>query len=166
MSIDNEYATLPSFTNPKEAEYALQPMALTEIQQNATFHSPGAMIVPAQGANRSGTVDMASMIGNWSATTRGWVPCPPRVPKRGPYLISDIPLPHLSLSEQKASSSRELHEKSLLMTLEASTVLYSKLNRLILQRCKKGYLFDSKANRDILKDDQWLQDVWLWMEGM
>lgn len=66
-------------------------------------------------------------------------------------------------------SSREQHERSHWAALDGppfSTVPYAKLNNRMLQRCRKGYLFDCEKNRSILTDDPWLQDIWLWIEGM
>jgi len=74
----------------------------------------------------------------------------------------------LSITEKKILSSRERHEKShyvLLKGFISANTAYAMLNALMLQRCRKRYLFDCEKNRGILVDDPWLQDVWLWMEG-
>ena len=73
------------------------------------------------------------------------------------------------LMAEKPLSSRELHEWSHWTALEDVTsaeVTYAKLNNRMFQRCKRGYLFDCEKNRSILTDDPWLQDIWVWIEGM
>jgi hypothetical protein len=77
-------------------------------------------------------------------------------------------LKDLSIIEKKILSSRERHEKShyeLLKGFFSANTAYAMLNALMLQRCRKRYLFDCEKNKEILNDDPWLQDVWLWIEG-
>lgn len=72
----------------------------------------------------------------------------------------------LSIFVKKPLSSRERHEQSQWLALDgecASGVLYAKVNRMMFNRCKKGYLFDYKRNRDALCEDPWLQGVWRWI---
>jgi hypothetical protein len=74
----------------------------------------------------------------------------------------------VNITSDKPLSSREEHEKALWDTLKGSVsakVTLTKLRRLIIRRCKNGYLFDCVRNREILADDPWLQDVWQWIEG-
>ncbi len=74
-----------------------------------------------------------------------------------------------SFTEMKILCSRERHEKShyvLLKGFISAGTAYAVLNALMLQRCRKHYLFDCEKNREILADDPWLQDVWLWIEGL
>lgn len=73
------------------------------------------------------------------------------------------------LAPMKSLSSREQHERSHWAALNSppfAAVPYAKMNYRMLQRCRKGYLFDCEKNRRILMDDPWLQDIWLWIEGM
>jgi hypothetical protein len=75
----------------------------------------------------------------------------------------------LSLIEKKILSSRERHEKShylLLKSFIPADTAYAMLNALMLQRCRDRYLFNCGKNREILANDPWLQDVWLWIEGL
>jgi WD repeat-containing protein mio len=75
----------------------------------------------------------------------------------------------LSIAEKKILSSREHHEKSHYMLLKgfiSANTAYAMMNALMLQRCRKRYLFNYELNREILVDDPWLQDVWLWIEGL
>jgi hypothetical protein len=77
-------------------------------------------------------------------------------------------LKDLSITEKKILSSRERHEKFhyvLLKGFISINTAYAMLNALMLQRCRKRYLFDCQKNREIFIDDPWLQDVWLWIEG-
>jgi hypothetical protein len=74
-----------------------------------------------------------------------------------------------SLAPIRPLSSREQHERSHWAALDDppfAAVPYAKLNSRMLQRCKKGYLFNCEKNRNILINNPWLQDIWLWIEGM
>lgn len=71
-----------------------------------------------------------------------------------------------SSASKTISSSRELHDKSHYSTRgtskEARTEL---LDHVMLQRAIDGYLFNCKLNKAVAIDDEWLQDVWVWIEG-
>lgn len=65
-------------------------------------------------------------------------------------------------------SHRQLHEKLLASTLE--TRGFPKdgqvvLDHIALLRAKDQYLFNARANRDIVSDDAWLRDMWDWISG-
>ncbi|KAI0397765.1 WD repeat domain-containing protein [Xylariaceae sp. FL0594] len=63
-------------------------------------------------------------------------------------------------------SNRQLHENLLTRTL--CTTGFSKpeqsiLDHVMVLRSKEKYLFDCAANIDIVADDPWLKDLWLWI---
>ncbi|KAL6713379.1 hypothetical protein ACLMJK_008844 [Lecanora helva] len=64
-------------------------------------------------------------------------------------------------------SSRELHEQLLQMGGPISEFNVQEalaLSTVTRQRCVEGYLLDSKRNKEILRDDPWLQRLWKWIE--
>ena len=69
-------------------------------------------------------------------------------------------------TSKKISSSRELHDELHYTTRgtpeESRTDL---LDHVMLQRAIDGYLFNCKQNKAIVSDDEWLRDVWVWIEG-
>lgn len=78
-------------------------------------------------------------------------------------------LEKLSLSPSKLLSSREKHEimywAALQDTPDAETV-YNKLSKTFRSRAVQGYLFDCEKNQEIMAGDPWLEDVWVWIEGL
>jgi hypothetical protein len=68
----------------------------------------------------------------------------------------------------KVYSSRELHDRSHYSTFRASPTSNrgSELpSHVMLNRTEDGYLFDCKKNQLIVANDNWLRDVWEWIEG-
>ncbi|KAF1985276.1 hypothetical protein K402DRAFT_464592 [Aulographum hederae CBS 113979] len=60
-------------------------------------------------------------------------------------------------------SSRDMHEELLQMGFpQVRTSLTSSLKQLGIQRqrCKEGYLFDADRNKEIVKNDPWLVELW------
>lgn len=110
----------------------------------------------------AGELPSDSKLRDWMINSLKWI---------AKDLVAPDPLTDLkglSITEKKILSSRERHEKShyvLLKGFISANAAYAMLNALMLQRCTKRYLFDCKKNREILIDDPWLQDVWLWIEG-
>jgi hypothetical protein len=69
---------------------------------------------------------------------------------------------------EKVMSSRERHDEAHYTTCLGTRTNVSKvdlLDHVMLQRAIDGYLFNCKANKAIVKDDQWLHDIWEWIEG-
>lgn len=69
----------------------------------------------------------------------------------------------------KPRTSRESHEQLLEMQtrnpklgIEEALASFTKARR----RCMEGYLFDCEKNIDILRDDRWLQRLWVWINRM
>ncbi|CZS93530.1 uncharacterized protein RCO7_10584 [Rhynchosporium graminicola] len=65
-------------------------------------------------------------------------------------------------------SSREQNEKSHFTATSrnpSTKATREHLNHVMLHRAVQGYLFEPKANRDVVVDDPWLQDVWEWIAG-
>jgi WD repeat-containing protein mio len=163
---DGEYTTLPRFTDPEEAESILGPIVSLAAQRDAVFSSSTNDIQSADSAAMlgvSGEFHSDSNMRDWMAKSIKWI---------AKEVLAPDPLTNLrdlSITEKKILSSRERHEKShyvLLKGFISANTAYAILNSLMLQRCRKRYLFDCAVNRDILADDPWLQDVWLWIEGL
>lgn len=75
-------------------------------------------------------------------------------------------LNHLALD--KIASSRERHEKLLSRISTGKTLQINQPDRvetLMLDRIRRGYIFNCRRNLLVLQDDPWLQDVWTWVEG-
>ena len=71
-------------------------------------------------------------------------------------------------TSNKIYSHQELHDQAHYTTQIDPTLTESNeklLDRVMLQRAMRGYLFNCNINQDIVKDDVWLQDVWEWIEG-
>lgn len=47
--------------------------------------------------------------------------------------------------------------------LPTSKEQHNLLDKVMLRRAKKGYLFNSELNMSIVSEDRWLQDVWEWV---
>jgi len=67
------------------------------------------------------------------------------------------------------TSNRQLHEN--LLTRSLCTAGFSKpaqsiVDHVMLLRSKEKYLFDYSANIDIVADDPWVKDMWLWVASM
>jgi hypothetical protein len=68
----------------------------------------------------------------------------------------------------KVYSSRELHDRSHYSTFRVPPTSNrgSELpSHVMLNRAEDGYLFDCKKNQLIVANDNWLRDVWEWIEG-
>ena len=162
---DGEYTTLPRFADPEEAEFALGPIASIAAQRDAVFRN--TIIAPQSTSTTAmppapGEPHPDLKLRDWTINSLKWIAKEPVAPDP---LISPK---DLSITEKKILSSRERHEKShyvLLKSFISANTAYAMLNALMLQRCRKRYLFDCEKNREILIDDPWLQDVWLWIEG-
>lgn len=60
-------------------------------------------------------------------------------------------------------SSREAHEK-LFIAKEAKNLKDAlTLSTIARRRCTEGYLFSCKRNAEVVSDDAWLRDMWLWI---
>jgi hypothetical protein len=71
-------------------------------------------------------------------------------------------------SPDKVFTSREVHGKLHYssMSLNSSNKPRNKLlEHVMLRRAFDGYLFDSKMNKMVFNDDQWLKDLWEWIQG-
>lgn len=65
-------------------------------------------------------------------------------------------------------SSRERHEKLLAHISVGKTFnpnAPDRIETLMLDRIRRGYIFNCKRNITVLQDDPWLQDVWIWVQG-
>jgi WD repeat-containing protein mio len=164
------------------------PMTSIEAQRDAIFRPAPNALHPANPATRISAASDLHLDPNmrkWISTTLGWIPSKSSATKAvkgvsaasssADYTtvtddaLSDLLLKDLSIAGKKILSSREQHEYTHWVALEPwtlSDVPYAKMNKIMLQRCKKRYLFDYERNREILIDDPWLQDVWLWIEGL
>ncbi|KAM3070267.1 hypothetical protein ACMFMG_010103 [Clarireedia jacksonii] len=67
------------------------------------------------------------------------------------------------LTENEAYSSREMHERAHQFSLPASKAEAMLIDQLFIKRALGGYLFDSEANKELVKEDPWLVDVWDWI---
>ena len=82
--------------------------------------------------------------------------------------LQDYDKKHLDNSVRKHSlSSREAHEQlyetrfmNVNLSLEYALSFFDVARR----RCAEGYLFDCKKNADIVVEDPWLQEMWLWID--
>ena len=66
-------------------------------------------------------------------------------------------------------SSRELHEKQLDIGSLSSTLPIEEIltvSTIARRRCDEGYLFDCTKNIEILREDPWLQRLWMWIDSM
>ena len=69
----------------------------------------------------------------------------------------------------KPRSSRESHEqlveiytRDTKLGIEEALAFFTEAGR----RCAEGYLFDCEKNIEILRDDRWLQRLWVWIDRM
>ncbi|KAH0541357.1 hypothetical protein FGG08_004195 [Glutinoglossum americanum] len=70
-------------------------------------------------------------------------------------------------------SSREQHEIQIIdaffgppgFSLDMTDFLALQERVVQRRRCKEGYLFNCALNKEIVADDQWLQDLWTWVDG-
>lgn len=60
-------------------------------------------------------------------------------------------------------SSREAHEKLFVIKEPRNLVDALTLSTIARQRCTEGYLFSCKRNAEVVSDDAWLQEMWLWI---
>jgi hypothetical protein len=68
----------------------------------------------------------------------------------------------------KVYTSREVHDRFHYSTLGLVPSTKSRselLDHVMLRRAVDGYLFNCKINKTVVCDDQWLQDLWEWIEG-
>lgn len=166
----------------------LGPIISLGVQRGAVFRPAPSTLHPANRTALKSTphdLHLDPKMRKWISKNLGWVPdqlSATEAPKgidaastsADSTRIADESLPELLLRDlsilgKKTLSSREQHEYTHWVALEPWTLSdapYAKINRIMLQRCKKRYLFDCEKNRDILTDDPWLQDVWLWIEGL
>lgn len=63
----------------------------------------------------------------------------------------------------KAYSSREMHERAHQTSLPTSKTEAMVIDHLFIKRALGGYLFDPGANKEPVKEDPWLVDVWDWI---
>jgi WD40 repeat protein len=163
-----EYLNLPKFADEHEAELALGPVAALEDERRTTFPSSSN-----KSASKVPTIPTWERDSLGNALNFEWRPTKEEATNGEALLEADIQaLNRLKLAtnsdsqaapELRPQSSRERHESSLLASL-AGPPSYSKWNHKMLQRCKEGYLFDCRKNREILSDDPWLQWIWFWIE--
>ena len=64
-------------------------------------------------------------------------------------------------------SSQELHDKSYYSssTPASTPSKYNLMVNTMIRRAKDGYLLNATHNKAIVQEDQWLHDVWDWIEG-
>ena len=81
-----------------------------------------------------------------------------------------VPSQGMSEEVQKSSlSSREAHERlheSRLVIGSSSFENALSLFDVTRRRSAEGYLFDCKKNADIVTEDHWLREMWLWIDRM
>lgn len=71
-------------------------------------------------------------------------------------------------TSSKISHRREVHAKfhysmlSLSLSVNPRSELF---DHVMLRRAVNGYLFDCKINKTVATDDQWLQNLWEWIQG-
>jgi hypothetical protein len=166
----------------------LGPIISIESQLSTPFRPASNTVNPANPANLNlAAIDLQLDVNmrKWVSTNFGWVSSKSSAAKasRGvkaadssadssavnDEMLRELLLKDLSIPGKKTLSSREQHEYIHWLALEPWTLSdapYAKMNKIMLQRCKDRYLFDCEKNREILSDDRWLQDVWLWIEGL
>lgn len=70
------------------------------------------------------------------------------------------------LFQGRMNSSRERHERFLTrQKYGVNADGPDQINALMLDRIKRGYVFNCLRNIELFEDDPWLQDVWTWVEG-
>lgn len=164
----------------------LNPIISIETQRDAVFPPTLNTLQPnpVTLASAANVLSLDSNIRNWVSNTFGWVSIKLSTSTASKGVntpnsnadsarvtddaLPDLLLKDLSISGKKTLSSRERHEYSQWLALEPWTLSdtpYAKMNNIMIQRCKKHYLFDCEKNREILADNRWLQEVWLWIEG-
>lgn len=82
-------------------------------------------------------------------------------------LVASVASPELVISKP-VFSSRELYDRShysALSHLPSTKSAHEQLDHVMLRRATEGYLFDCVANKDVIEEDPWLQDVWEWIAG-
>jgi len=85
------------------------------------------------------------------------------------HLLSDVDKSTSQLStSNKVYTSREVHDKSHYSTLSLGSSRKPSselLDHVMLRRALDGYLFNCKVNKTVVTDDQWLHDLWEWIQG-
>lgn len=69
--------------------------------------------------------------------------------------------------QERSLSSREAHERlyeTRLITVNLGLEDALSFFDITRRRCAEGYLFDCKKNADIVTEDPWLQEMWLWID--
>jgi hypothetical protein len=66
-------------------------------------------------------------------------------------------------SVDEAYSSREMHERAHQFSFPSSKTEAMLIDQRFIKRALGGYLFDPEANKELVKEDPWLVDVWDWI---
>lgn len=148
---------MPQFTSPQQAQDILKPVL--EESAKAALSVEVNRPLTATNAKDGDTKDLpikirAIQISAENVTQNDELDL---MPKKSKYHALD-----------KIPSSRDRHEK-LLSCISTGrsfdTNQPDRIENLMLDRIRRGYIFNCKRNLLVLQDDPWLHDVWTWVEG-
>ena len=85
------------------------------------------------------------------------------------HLVSDVDKSAAQLlTSNKVYTRREVHDKLHYSTISLGSSRKPSnelLDHFMLRRALDGYLFNCKVNKTVVTDDQWLHDLWEWIQG-
>ena len=147
--------------NGAASALAVSPLAKVVVSRNKPSNSTSALTPEARFLNntirRLGPPHEGKR-SNFSAITRGEFSISNDANANGHAAVTGKP-----------RSSRESHEQLLeIHTPDTKTGIEGSLASLTVARRRglEGYLFDCEKNIEILRDDRWLQRLWVWIDRM
>lgn len=156
--LDTSRGTVPKFSDEKEREAVLKLLLEAEKRKDIGF-GPGGNIKklepPASPTSPSSAPKFDTVL----------------VPADDSSMARSVELGANGvggLLTSRILSSRERHEQLFSRKpndLGSKDALPDRINSLMVARIKQGYLFNCLKNANILEDDPWLKDVWVWIDG-
>jgi hypothetical protein len=188
-SVDDPYMSLIHFADPDEQETVLGPLFATAAKANVAVFGPDKfittkakqrMVTEIKAAIHSGKDPVVELLAP-SRPFTGDVTADDHKIRAFESSMSKLGLaksrtgkakviPNDILDDAKiASSSREMHQKmhnSIVSLAPTAKAQGETRDNIMLRRAIDGYLFDCTKNVALLKNDQWLQEAWLWVKSM
>jgi hypothetical protein len=176
-AVEDPHMTLMKFLDPSERDVILGPLYATEAKDEIpvfgpdNFKSKNARLLlnsKVKLALQSDTNPVANLLVSTQPEIISQSAGPPSKDLEKLHLRKDDEEEIVLTTAKKIPSSRELHDESHYTSRGVSASSESKkdmLDHVMLQRAMDGYLFNCKLNRTIVNDDEWLQNVWEWIEG-
>jgi hypothetical protein len=178
---DENYMTLMDFADPSEREKVLGPLFATAAKADVPIFGPNKFAsasiknVLNAAIKKSLHSDLDPIVDLLASTDLAIEPFKDEMTQlrksskvaKGKMVDSKISSIE-SDAPNKVYSSRELHDRSHYSTFRGfstSTPGSELPSHVMLNRAEDGYLFDCKKNQLMVANDNWLRDVWGWIEG-